>query len=134
MRLLTALCGILLFAGCASNHGWDDMTKAEEMRWKNLGVSEHQAQEYQATGLSAMDVERWRNQGFVDPDDIIRWSRSRFNAFEAASWRNAGFDLDDAISWAGENFTAVQAEKWVQKGFSLKQALQERAKGLAPTN
>lgn len=134
MRLVVIISGLLLLAGCAANHGWDDMTKAEEMHWKELGVSERQAQEYQATGLSAMDVERWRNQGFVNPGDIIRWSKSRFNAFEAASWRNAGFDLDDAIAWAEENFTAVQAQKWVEKGFTLAQALNERAKGLAPTN
>ncbi|MCV2886383.1 hypothetical protein OE749_16935 [Aestuariibacter sp. AA17] len=132
MKNIAIIIGAGVLAACASSHGWDDMTAEEESRWKSINVSESQAQEYQDNGLTATDIVSWRQQGFVEPDDILTWSKSRFNAIEAAIWRNQGFDLESALAWSEENFTAEQAQNWKQKGFSLDDAMEERAKGLTP--
>ncbi|GAB3028919.1 hypothetical protein [Bowmanella dokdonensis] len=133
MKYVIGLLLPFLLIACVANDHWEGFSTAEVMRWKELGLQERTAQKYQANGLSAMEVQAWMNQGFVDQDNVILWSKSRFNPVEAKIWRDAGFDLDEAKAWASENFTAMEATNWKMQDFTLTQAVRERAKGLSPT-
>jgi hypothetical protein len=134
MKNLLVVAILLALIGCAANHSWEGFTDREVMRWQALSVDEYEAQKYMKNGLTAMDVERWREQGFIEQGDIIKWSKSQFNAYEAANWHSRGFETEDARAWAQENFSALEASQWKQKGFTLTQAVTERAKGLEPEN
>ncbi|MBT0585603.1 hypothetical protein [Alteromonas oceanisediminis] len=125
--------GFALLTACASSSSWNAVTDLEQARWESLNINERTAMEYIDNGLDANDVERWMNKGFVEQEDIIRWSKSQFTVFEASNWRMNGFEADEARAWAQENFTPEDAGAWKQKNFDLEDAIEERAKGLAPT-
>lgn len=134
MKLLLITTLIFVVSACASNSDWERISDREEMQWKSMNINENDARDYMESGLNSMDVERWMALGFIEKNDILRWSKSQFNAAEASQWRNRGFKAEEAREWAEENFSAQEAGEWVQKSFTLQEALKERSKGLEPSN
>jgi hypothetical protein len=113
----------------------------------NLLARQREAQ-WMATGLSVYEMNQWRENGFNDPSDALRWRNARFkapgaliwkrdgwdDAQEAALWHEADFFTREAKRWRGQGFGAADAWSWREAGFLPEDARRWKDAGTSPSD
>ena len=75
------------------------------------------------SGLSVDEIREWRENGFGDVDEAIRWRNGRFKPPGARLWKDEGFDASAAIGWNDADFYPREARRWRELGFEPWEAL-----------
>jgi hypothetical protein len=75
------------------------------------------------SGLSADEIQEWRDHGFDDVQEAIRWRNARFQAPGALLWAEEGWDdAGEAARWKDVDFGSREARRWREQGFAAEQA------------
>ena len=89
--------------------------------------------QWTASGLSAYEIGEWRENGFSDVGDAIRWRNARFKAPGALLWKEEGWtDADEARRWYEADFGASEAKQWRAQGFAVWEARPWHDEGFLP--
>lgn len=89
--------------------------------------------QWMKSGLSAYEIDEWRENGFGDVSEAIKWRNARFKAPGALLWKEEGWDAaDDARGWSEADFGAREAKRWREQGFVAWEAGPWRDAGFLP--
>ena len=96
-------------------------------------LADHRDRQWIASGLSAYEIDEWRENGFNDVSDAIRWRNARFKAPGALLWKEEGWDdANEAVLWHEVDFGAREAKRWREQGFGAPDARIWRDAGFLP--
>jgi len=95
----------------------------------------HRDRQWVASGLSAYEINEWRENGFADPSDAIGWRNARFRAPGALLWKEEGWDdASEAVRWHEADFGAREARRWRALRFDAVDARAWRDAGFLPAD
>ena len=116
---------------------------AKDRQWQRSGLSPYETTRWRESGFNNIDeVVRWRNNRFqppgarlwkvedIEPEFACRWNDLRFGPREAKRWSEHGFTPEDAAPWRDGGFLYQDAKKWRSAGMSAAQAREKRKKGI----
>ena len=107
-NVLIMVLGILLFASCASEPQWENMSEKDISAWKELNVNVESANYLIQNKISPEVYATWKDNGVSKPELIVSWSQQKFSAEEAAEWVKAGFSLEDSTEYRSKGLQPVQ--------------------------
>jgi hypothetical protein len=90
--------------------------------------------QWQKSGLSPYEISRWRENGFNDVNEAIRWRNSRFQPPGAKLWRDEGMEPEVACRWKDLRFGPREAKLWSEHGFMPEDAAPWRDEGFIYQN
>ena len=101
----------------------------EARRWKSLGLSPEQVQDYR--GLGPDFVGSWLVAGFTaeEMDELIR---HKIFLDEAVAWRRAGMSVHVASEWGRYRLSPADVHTWAAHGFRANAAYVCKSVGLTP--
>ncbi len=99
---ILAICLLLAFAG-------------PYMAVHLFGLAKNR--QWQRSGLSPYEIDRWRESGFRSVDEAIRWRNGRFQPPGAKLWKEAGHEPELASRWHDLGFAPREARRWREHGF-----------------
>jgi hypothetical protein len=83
----------------------------------------YRQRQWTQSGLSAYEIDEWRDNGFDDASDAIRWRNARFKAPGALLWTQEGWDdAEEAARWKEADFGSREAKRWRAQGFAAWEA------------
>ena len=85
--------------------------------------------QWQKSGLSPYEINRWRENSINDVDEAIRWRNSRFQPPGAKLWRDEGIEPEVACRWNDQGFGPREAKRWSEHGFMPEDAAPWRDEG-----
>jgi hypothetical protein len=97
--------------------------------------SESRDTRWLTSGLTVAEINEWRESGFTEPADAIRWRNARFKGPGARLWTEEGWrDAADAARWFEADFGAREATRWRDLGFAAHEARPWREAGFLPAD
>jgi hypothetical protein len=78
--------------------------------------------QWQRSGLSPYEVNRWRENDINDVDEAIRWRNGRFQPPGAKLWKEEGIGPEAACQWKDLGFGPREAKRWSEHGFTPEEA------------
>ena len=85
--------------------------------------------QWQKSGLSPYEVNRWREDGFDNVEEAIRWRNGRFQPPGAKLWKDEGIEPEAASRWNDLGFGPREAKRWSEHGFTPEEAAPWRDEG-----
>ena len=78
--------------------------------------------QWQRSGLSPYEAGNWRDNGFNDVGEAIRWRNGRFQPPAAKLWKEEGIGAEAAREWKDLGFWPREAKRWSEHGFTPEEA------------
>ncbi len=72
------------------------MESDEALMWQELGINAEKAGYWRAYQISPVEVDEWRDFGFLEPRQAGIWKARGFSPSEADEWSLAGYDPEQA--------------------------------------
>ncbi len=88
--------------------------------------------QWMKSGLSVYEIGEWRENGFADVGEAVRWRTERFKAPGALLWKEEGFDAAAARGWNDASFGPREATRWREQGFAAWESAPWRDAGFLP--
>ncbi len=140
-QAILALCLALSFAVPYVAVQWYSLAKDRE--WQRSGLSPYETNRWRENGFHKVgEAVRWRNSRFqppgaklwksqgIKPETACLWKEFGFGPGEAKRWIEHGFGPADAAPWRDEGFLYQDAKKWRDAGVTAAQAREKRKKGI----
>jgi len=140
-QFILAVCLVLAFA--VPYTAVQLLVLAKDRQWQKSGLSPYEISKWRENGFNNVDETiRWRNSRFqppgaklwkdegMEPEVACRWNDLGFWPREAKRWSEHGFTAEDAAPWRNEGFLYQDAKKWRGAGLSAAQAREKRKKGI----
>ncbi len=78
--------------------------------------------QWQRSGLSPYEIANWRDNGFNDVGEAIRWRNGGFRPPAAKLWKEEDIEPEAACGWRDLGFWPREAKRWVEHGFTPAEA------------
>ena len=95
-------------------------------------LAAHRDRQWMQSGLSLHEIGEWRDDGFTDVREAVRWRNARFKPPGARLWRNEGIGPEEALGWREAEFAPREAARWRAQGFAAREAEPWRVEGFLP--